>query len=221
MKNLLYLLIVLPQVVYSSFYHGENYLNRTTEYPVISKTIFKKTIQAMEDRFQYLAIARNENLITYAGWIDPTADHATARRWDNAQVLIFRGMAHRLEIDQDALALIICHEIGHLYGGRPLKREHDYIAAEGQADYFAAKYCLRDALTMISPDQVEKRMINAIYGVGAFLANNWGHDLPEITTPDLSQVSETYLEHPTPQCRFDTFMAGLSDRPRPKCWYKD
>ena len=221
MKYLILFLIFSSQLTQASFHLGDEFLNRTTKYPVIPKKLFKKTIKAMEQKFQFLAISKGERLITYAGWTDPTADHATARRWDDAQVLIFRGMAHRSEINQDALALIVCHEIGHLYGGEPLKRENDFIAAEGQADYFATKFCLREALSMISPNNIEQRLIQAINGVGEFLAHNWGHSMPSTDTPDLSEVENTYLEHPTPQCRFDTYMAGLNGQARPKCWYKE
>ncbi len=221
MKSTLFIFLFVSQFTYASFYQGEELLSRTTKYPVIPKKLFKNTIKAMEKKFQYLAVNREERLVTYAGWTDPTADLATARRWENAQVLIFRGMAHRNEINQDALALIVCHEIGHLYGGEPLKIEHDFIAAEGQADYFATKYCLRDALIMISPQNIEQRLVQAINGVGEFLAHNWGHPIPSLDTPDLIEVEKTYLEHPTPQCRFDTYMAGLNGQGRPKCWFKN
>ena len=221
MKILFILLLLLPIHSYSSFLVTSAIEQRTTKNPVIPKRVFKNFIKAMENEFQFLATEKSERLITYAGWTDPTADHATARRWETAQVLIFRGMAHRKEINLDALALIVCHEIGHLYGGQPLKREHDYIAAEGQADYFASQFCLKRALEIISTDNIEQRMLNAINGVGSFLAKNWGHKRPSISTPDLSVVEKTYLEHPNPQCRFDTYMAGINNKSRPSCWYKD
>ena len=221
MKAFILLLFILPNYSYSSFHITPAMKQRTTKNPVISKRAFKNFIKAMESEFQFLATEKSERLVTYAGWTDPTADHATARRWETAQVLIFRGMAHRKEINLDALALIVCHEIGHLYGGHPLKREHDYIAAEGQADYFASQFCLKRALEIISTENIEERKLEAINAVGLFLARNWGHKKPSLSTPDLSVVEKTYLEHPTPQCRFDTYMAGINNKSRPSCWYKD
>ena len=156
----------------------------------------------------------------FAGWLYPTADTAMARRWETAQVLIYRGMAHRREIDKDALALIVCHELGHLYGGKPLKPTGKYISAEGQADYFATRYCLKRALASIHPKNIEKRAIRAMHLVGSFLANNWGHPHPTLDTPDKTIVEKTLIDHPTPQCRLDTFWAGYHGGKRPNCWYK-
>ena len=173
----------------------------------------------MKDQFQYLAKENNEKLLMYGDWIDSTADMALARRWDNAQVIIYRGMAHRKEIDADALMLIICHELGHLYGGRPFK--HSTISPEGQADYFATKSCITEALESWSEQNVSKRVNKAMLNVGAFLARNWRLPAPKFETPSTKVVSKTYMDHPRPQCRLDTFLAGLEHRDRPPCWYKE
>jgi len=213
--------VLLVQPSFASFRSFESLRDRTTKDPVISKRLFQSTVENMGDEFQYLAKIQNEQLLTYAGWNDPTADQAMARRWDTAQVLIFRGMAHRTEINRDALALIVCHELGHLYGGTPLKEMGNYISAEGQADYFATNICLKRALSLLDSDNVEQRSLKAIEAVGAFLANNWGHEHPSESTPDASRVDQTLLDHPTPQCRFDTYLAGLYGKKRPNCWFAD
>lgn len=174
----------------------------------------------MKSEFQYLAILKNESLLIYGDWIDSTADMALARRWDDsAQVLVYRGMAHRREIDEDALMLIICHEIGHLYGGTPYKHEYSKISVEGQADYFSTKFCLPQALKSWADEDVEERVLKAILNVGNFLANNWQVPLPRFDTPDSRVVDETNLKHPHPQCRLDTYVAGLESLQRPRCWF--
>ncbi len=218
MKQLIIILTFQAQVSASFFYESTE-TSRTTKNPVIKKRAFKRIVKTMEKEFIDYANNFDEKLLMYAGWNNPTADHALARRWETAQVLIFRGMAHRREIDRDALVLIICHELGHLYGGAPLKNERDYIAAEGQADYFATNHCLKRSLKIFDPKNIDQRALKAIDNVGKFLANNWGHSHPSQSTPDLSEVDETYMSYPTPQCRFDTLIAGLSKEDRPRCWY--
>ncbi|MAE57772.1 MAG: hypothetical protein CME69_02765 [Halobacteriovorax sp.] len=193
----------------------------TTKYPLISKSKFKRIAKTFEKEFMDFSNEKNEDLLVYADWNDPSADMALARRWETAQILIFRGLAHRREIDPDALMLILCHELGHLYGGYPLKRESDEIAAEGQADYFATKYCIKRALLLIDNKNINQRIRNAIHSVGNFLANNWGHQLPSLKTPSTIIQDQTIMDHPTPQCRFDTFFAGLTDQERPRCWFKE
>lgn len=221
MKALIILFIIsnFSLMANASYSYKKSETLRTTKEPVIGKRKFKRIVATMEREFSDYALRNDERLLMYAGWNDPTADHALARRWESAQVLIFRGMAHRREINQDALILIICHELGHLYGGDPLKNARDQISAEGQADYFASNKCLRRALRIFNDKDIEKRSLFAIRNVGKFLANNWGHPIPHQSTPDTSVTDETLLEHPTPQCRFDTLLAGLNHTPRPKCWY--
>ena len=51
------------------------------------------------------------------------------------------------DLNQDARTLQVCHEIGHLLGGAPLKPGDNSViptvSVEGQADYFATSYCLK------------------------------------------------------------------------------
>lgn len=192
---------------------------RTTDFPVIPKSSFFNSIDLFANSFPELPLAFDEKLSVYKDWNFPHIDSAYARRWDEAQILLYAGLAHRTEINIDALALIFCHELGHLYAGEPLKEMGNHISAEGQADYFATKYCLRRSLRNLNPHDIEERSLAAIKQVGKFLANNWGHTHPSIHTPDKSQVKETYKSYPSPQCRFDTYLAGLQGRERPKCWY--
>lgn len=218
-KFLILSLFLISFNVSAEFWKAPSESSRTTANPVISKTKFQRIIKNMGINFQFLAQNFGEKLFTYGDWNDPSYDSALARRWDSAQVIVFRGMAHRREIDPDALVLILCHELGHLYGGEPLKPNRHYISAEGQADYFATNFCLRNALHLLSPNNIEKRALKAIHSVGKFLANNWGHSHPSEETPDPSVVGKTNLEYPIPQCRFDTYIAGLRGKPRPACWF--
>ncbi|MCP4911630.1 MAG: hypothetical protein GY909_00815 [Oligoflexia bacterium] len=179
--------------------------------PVISKRDFFRLLENFEKQFTPLALTYGDKLHVLGGWNDPTADMAMSRRWGNdAQILVYRGMAHRKELSKKGLLLILCHELGHLYGGTP----HTTMgkSVEGQADYWATNICLPQVL----PN--DDHMI-AINEVAHFLANNWDEPIPNEQTPDLTIVDETLKVHPAPQCRFDTYLAGLRKQPRPRCWF--
>lgn len=165
-------------------------------------------------------------------------------------MIVYGGLAYRSEFSADVLALGVCHELGHLFGGTPFVDVYNEMAAEGQADYWAAKNCIFSSLTAfnyhddnLSPkqsiidlcqqhSQIQSdsnfdqslciRALKAAERLGAFFAHNAGilND-PLIETPDLSEVEETSFEHNSPQCRLDTFVAGLFKDSRPKCWFHD
>ncbi|GAB4018446.1 MAG: hypothetical protein Fur0010_19650 [Bdellovibrio sp.] len=66
---------------------------------------------------------------------------AFARRWGtDAHWLIYGGMTYRKELDLDSLALIICHELGHLIGSRPYKTEDAKLSAEDQANFWGSQF---------------------------------------------------------------------------------
>ena len=50
-------------------------------------------------------------------------------------------------MNDDAVALITCHEVGHLAGGAPYIHidlsTYEGVSSEGQADYYATKTCLK------------------------------------------------------------------------------
>ncbi len=58
------------------------------------------------------------------------------------------GLLLLKDMTEEGLTLVVCHEIGHLFGGFPFVREGFTglllpLSVEGQADYFAAQVCLK------------------------------------------------------------------------------
>lgn len=55
------------------------------------------------------------------------------------------GLARASGMTDEGVALITCHELGHLLAGPPNFRNpiFDQLSAEGQADYFASSVCLK------------------------------------------------------------------------------
>lgn len=74
-------------------------------------------------------------------------------------VRVDRGLLRSPRLTDDVLRLILCHELGHLFGGpprKPLPPEWDgptapdggsLFSAEGQADVYAARACFRRIAT--------------------------------------------------------------------------
>lgn len=210
--KLLSLLIVFTFSVQAHYLRLE--VDKKREYsknPVIQKRDFFRLLKKFQNQFTPLALTYGDTLNVMGGWNDPTADMAFSRRWGNdAQILVYRGMAHRKELGQKGLMLILCHELGHLYGGTPSSSMGNSV--EGQADYWATNICL----TQVLPKEDHLFAINE---VAHFLANNWDVKIPSEETPDTTIVDETLQVHPHPQCRFDTYLAGLRMQPRPRCWF--
>ncbi len=189
----------------------------------VTRTQFRQVIASAHRVFSPYSAADNRKLEFYSDWNQDWAQ-AFARRWETDQVIIYGGIARIPGGTIDSFALIVCHELGHLYGATPYSDEHNRISTEGQADYWATSECWRKLapeLAVNNPLTVEERAQRAALIVTAFYASNRNIPAPRIETPDLTVVEETLRTHPEPQCRLDTYMAGLWNQPRPRCWFAD
>lgn len=174
------------------------------------------------------------------------------------------GLARQEGMTGDAFSLIVCHEYSHLVTGLP--------STEGQADYLAVSKCLRhywekaDNKKAASQQDVPvtlKNRCKEAWGSSSdywmclrtgmagltfmqILAKNENVAVPHFETPDLSAVEWTDYQHPSAQCRLDTYLqasicevshhmavdsdsdvTGMCDERlghkkglRPSCWYK-
>ncbi len=71
------------------------------------------------------------------------------------KVTLDRGLLQSTRLSPDGLRVLVCHELGHLFGGSPRKSppyEWDgplandgltFMSSEGQADYYASLVCFR------------------------------------------------------------------------------
>jgi hypothetical protein len=147
-------------------------------------------------------------------------------------VTVTRGLIEDRTIDEDMFAAMVCHELGHVFGGFPFSNSTS--SAEGQADYFASKECLRrlwsdeseaneDATDDVSASVREQcddawsdeedqhlcyRIARTAEEFGAWLAALSDADAPMLTTPDTTVVDATNRWYPSTQCRVDTFLQG-------------
>jgi hypothetical protein len=198
----------------------------------LTKARFNAVIRIMETEFQGLAAESGRKLEFLTDYDEDWAQ-AFARRWETDQVIVYGGASGLNGGSEDSFALILCHEVGHLYGGTPYSDEHNKLAVEGQADFWSTRECfkrialkltakvpLEASLKFCNADVVCARTIEAALVVTAFYADNRSLVHPKLDTPDVTTAEATNRTHPLPQCRLDTLKAGLEFLSRPLCWYK-
>ncbi len=182
--------------------------------PLPLKT-FQRVITHLEKTFQPFAESSDREL-EFMTDEDSDWAQAFARRWETDQVIVYGGVRFIKGMTEDALTLILCHELGHLYGGVPYSDDHNRLSSEGQADYWATSKCIPQAI----PGPIDSsRMLAAIKVITAFYASNRGLPAPQLSTPDHTVTDRMIFDHPTPQCRFDTYWAGFHSKNRPLCWF--
>jgi hypothetical protein len=188
----------------------------------LPKRQFLEVIRLLREEFQPLAQANGRRLVFQTDYDDDWAQ-AFARRWETDQVVVYGGMAGLKGGSEDSLALILCHELGHLYGGQPFGDDVNKLALEGQADYWSTSVCFRKIVSKLTTrdGSMNVRTIEAAKVVTAFYADNINLPHPMLLSPDPTRVSVSLKTHPTPQCRLDTLMAGLKFESRPACWFAD
>jgi hypothetical protein len=207
-------------ISFSSFAHTESRdLFISANGPKIPKKRFNTIVNSVEKLFAPYAEKDGRELEIFT---DYDADWAQgfARRWETDQVHIYGGLAALPDGTEDVFALVLCHELGHLYGGHPFTDEYNRMAVEGQADYWASLECFSQILPLLEHREgtVAERGSNAALVLTAFFADNRNIPHPDLRTPDTSVVTQVLKTHPSPQCRLDTYLAGLFSLSRPECW---
>ncbi len=86
-------------------------------------------------------------VVPIAQWENPYFSAYTAEVNGVMKMGFWGGMARVPGMNDDAVALITCHEVGHLLGGAPYIAinlpTYEDVSSEGQADYFTTKECLK------------------------------------------------------------------------------
>ncbi|WP_141734158.1 hypothetical protein [Oligoflexus tunisiensis] len=140
--------------------------------PVIDEVQFRALIHRVMEPYQKLAALHNakivlripvdatvskdcmsatdEDTILRCSWLSDftNADAGRSRQEENWSIGVGGGLARLPTMTPEGFTLVLCHEIGHLFGGFPFLREGFTglalpVSVDGQADYFAAQVCLR------------------------------------------------------------------------------
>ncbi len=210
----------------------------------VSQPQFEALIKLGLDVYTPVAGKAKEKLAIKGLWKDSKVNAKVGRNGHNVTVTLYGGIARRPELTLDGLALVMCHELGHAYGGEPYLFPSYRMSAEGQADYYATNRCLNSILQNLAPTAesdptvfMERvcaerfgsgteyhgclRALAAGESVGKLLSAITNEPEPNYETPDPRQVEETETSYPgTVQCRVDTYLRGLLREERPACWFK-
>jgi hypothetical protein len=213
--------------------HLQDRVNRIAN---ITEEEFNAIIDPIIARWQPIASSHGADLKVVKNWEDSTVNaYATQSLFfgNTWKVSMFGGLARRPEVTKDALALVVCHELGHHFGGFAFKGT-SWAAVEGQSDYFATHACARaiwgdqaevnatfrervpaaakeacdKAWTGTADQDLCYRTVVGGQSLANLLAALNTQPAPQFEKPDPSQIGTTSTAHPAAQCRLDTFLAG-------------
>lgn len=204
----------------------------------VTEAIFDEIINIGQEIYAPTAKQWNEELTINHLWTDSTVNANASRDGQGwTEVNMYGGLARRQEVIPEGFALVLCHELNHLYGGAPYVNAGLYMSAEGQSDYAGAGWCLKNIAEKLSVkgtfeateymktacanNEICLRQLGAGFSLGALLSKLNGDKLPSYETPDKTVVKKTNTSYPkTTQCRVDTYLNGTLGKDRPLCWYK-
>lgn len=154
-------------------------------------------------------------------------------------------------LSEGALLVILCHELGHFYGGAPFvtvkssgntiftfSNPFELMSVEGQADFYATNICLPEVIEATFPDQTDEwyygeslKWVKEVTQVYDHINHEYFGINQEWSTDerDPSVIDTINLNpgsYPSLQCRLDTMVSGLGaivneTSERPRCWFKD
>lgn len=212
----------------------------------VTREIFDSAIKLIRNTYSPDVAALGGTLDVVPAWDSDEVGARSAQSGTRYKTWVHGGLARRPEMTDDALILILCHEMGHFFGGAPLGGNG--LAAEGQADFFALNVCLKrlwatgDNSPAVSSDSdpeldttsiaaceaqsvadtgwLCRRSLRAAWAAMHMAAARRDLEAPAFATPDVSVALQTLLGYPPHQCRLDTMAAGALNAERPGCWFK-
>lgn len=192
-----------------------------------------KTFQ--EIMFPKIQLLYNKELRVLGVWEDDRVNASASRdSRENPVITVAGGLFRHPKMDRDALYLILCHELGHQFGGAPKQFRgrttmRSWSSAEGQADYYAASQCmpyLYEQLklkegNLMRPKVVSSDVLTVCDTENCRLFADAAHKVAQVfydvkpigRAPDLKVIDQTVAyktqySHPSPQCRLDTFLSA-------------
>ncbi len=216
---------------------NENSYNKMMTEPAY----FTEIVNDIERVYDPIVKKLGGDLTVQAQWGDNTPNAFAKKTFSNWLVVITGGLARQPAMTKDGIALVVCHELGHHVAGFPFAQTGiaawlgmDWVANEGEADYYATQVCARkiwasdlkqnetfrssaSALVKAECDKIWKneadqnlcyRSVTAAESLAVVLATLSKKGSPQLHTPNPSVVKTTYAGHPEAQCRLDTYFQG-------------
>lgn len=124
----------------------------------ITKEDFNLVADVASAAYAPMAEVNDESIQVNRRWDDSTVNANVNRSFGRVLINMYGGLARRAEVTRDGFALVLCHELGHAYGGAPYLRSWSELSAEGQADYHGSKDCLRKVFAQLpykAPQEID------------------------------------------------------------------
>jgi hypothetical protein len=203
----------------------------------MTEELFTEIIRIGGDLYSPIAQQWGENLYINEMYYDSTVNASAWRDGrGNTEIRMYGGMARRAEVTPLSFALVLCHELGHLYALSPYIEPSLRLSAEGQADYGGAGWCLKNIAQQLNDgysyrptsymnqlcksDSLCAKEMVAAQGLGTLLGRLGNQAAPRFETPDPYVTPTTMTSYPkTAQCRLDTYRSAILGQSRPRCWY--
>lgn len=217
----------------------DNHLDRKDSFTNgnLTEKQFNEITDTIVEIWRPFAEGQGATLVAEKDWEDSTVNAFAHQNWNTNvwSIHMFGGLARRPEITPDGYALVVCHELGHHFGGYPFYSALlRWGASEGQSDYFATQVCARriwehskktnamlakksharldhacDGVWQSNDDRnLCYRITTAGISLASLLAAANGEKNPTLETRDTTKVSQSLDGYPSAQCRLDTYLHG-------------
>lgn len=111
---------------------------------------FTQMMRNIENIYDPIIQKLGGRLTIQATWGNQTPNAFAKKNFRKWQVVITGGLARQPDMTKDGIALVACHEIGHLVAGYPFVKTGlaallgmDWVSTEGESDYYATRVCAR------------------------------------------------------------------------------
>ena len=127
----------------------------------VTEDEFNKIISKVETLYRPRVANYGGTLQIRGEWGNSEVNAYAQREGSNYVVRMLGGLARHYAMTVDALALVLCHEIGHHIGGVPRysTAQGQWAAVEGQADYFANLKCMRHVFLQDDNEAIIKNRV--------------------------------------------------------------
>jgi hypothetical protein len=195
---------------------------------------FNRVLDRVEQVYTPIIQAKGGKLFVNRLWKDGKVNAYATQNFGTWSINMYGGLARHPAMNEEGLALVACHELGHHIGGAPKLNGWmqwlglgKWATNEGGADYFATLKCMR----LVSPAPTGAVETAAADACDASFRESEGRSrcrsgalagqavakvfqtlmntpVPQFATPDRAVVAKMYDGHPMPQCRLDTYFQG-------------
>jgi len=210
-----------------------------------SAKLDKETVLKVEQRlssiYKNLPTNNGAEIVFLNTWNQETT-HAFARwipQLNTRFIQVSIERPTRASLGENGFAFLICHEMGHFFGGQPFIHEYLPLSVEGQADYFAARDCMKRYVkkfqTNSTPSNTAVSTCKKVYSNSKsiricalsltagekFIKSQYAKSADHVSllNRDSSIANATigFFNYPSQQCRLDTIVAGVLCNPGTDC----